>query len=188
MKQLIYILTLLILASCGQSKTEQKITTDADTISADKKADAKANLTEMKQHEAEKNLVNSLQGFEKLTLYKLTDTISADFNGDGIIDKAIYKKEINTSGIIIIHGKTNDEVRIGFGKEFAHLTEFNWVDYWGFVEDKVTSEVTFSEDGDVLGSKVVKLQNPSIALGANELGGGLITFMNGKYVWIHQTC
>jgi len=54
--------------------------------------------------------------------------------------------------------------------------------------DKKTSEATFTEDGDILGSEDVKLQNPSIALGADELGGGLITFLNGKYVWIHQTC
>jgi hypothetical protein len=44
------------------------------------------------------------------------------------------------------------------------------------------------EDGDVLGSKEVKLQNPSIVLGADEAGGGLITYINGKYVWIHQSC
>lgn len=68
------------------------------------------------------------------------------------------------------------------------MKEFDWVDYWGLVEDKETSETTFADNGDVLGSKAVKLQNPSIALGASELGGGLITFLNGKYVWIHQTC
>jgi hypothetical protein len=112
----------------------------------------------------------------------------ADFNGDGILDKAVYKKENATSGIIIKHGQTNEELKIGFGKPFAHMTEFDWVDYWGLVEDKETSETTFTEDGDVLGSKEVKLQNPSIALGANEAGGGLITFINGKYVWIHQSC
>ena len=68
------------------------------------------------------------------------------------------------------------------------MKEFDWVDYWGLVEDRETSETTFADDGDVLGSKEVKLQNPSIALGADEVGGGLITFLNGKYVWIHQTC
>jgi hypothetical protein len=122
------------------------------------------------------------------TLYALTDTITADFNGDGFIDKVIYKKEKETSGIIIIHGKTNEQVKIGFGKQFAHMTEFNWIDYWGLVEDKETSETTFTEDGDVLDSKTVNLKNPSIALGKDEVGGGLITYLNGKYVWIHQTC
>ena len=147
---------------------------------------AKQDPTEKNQTEEYRK--QSLSGFEKATLYKLTDTITADFNGDGIEDKAYFKKENQNSGIIIKHGQTNEVVKIGFGKKFAHMTEFDLVDYWGLVEDKETSETTFTEDRDVLESKDVKLQNPSIVLGADELGGGLITFLNGKYVWIHQTC
>ncbi len=194
MKQIIYILTILILTACGQTNTEQNsnisIETKAEqvldtTYSDNKQTDKKATTDEKETEEYRKQ---SLSGFEKATLYKLTDTITADFNGDGFLDKAIYKKEIETSGIIIIHGKTNERVKIGFGKQFAHLTEFNWVDYWGLVEDKETSETTFTEDGDVLDSKTVKLKNPSIALGKDEVGGGLITYRNGEYEWIHQTC
>lgn len=194
MKQIIYILTFLILTGCGQTNTEQNsnisIETKAEqvldtTYSDNKQTDKKATTDEKETEEYRKQ---SLSGFEKATLYKLTDTITADFNGDGFLDKAIYKKEIETSGIIIIHGKTNERVKIGFGKQFAHITEFNWVDYWGLVEDKETSETTFTEDGDVLDSKTVKLKNPSIALGKDEVGGGLISYRNGKYEWIHQTC
>lgn len=100
--------------------------------------------------------------------------------------KHILKKENETSGIIIKHGQTNQEFKIGFGKSFAHLTEFNWVDYWGLVEDKETGETTFTEEGEVLGSREVTLQNVSIFVGKKEVGGGLITFRNGNYKWIHQ--
>ncbi len=194
MKQTIYILTFLILTSCGQSNSEQTSNVVLDTLTdqvldtafIDSNNIAQQNSTEEKLNE--ENRKQSLSGFEKAKLYKLTDTITADFNGDGTLDKAFYKKDNGTSGIIIRHGKTNEEVKIGFGKQFELMREFDWVDYWGLVEDRETSETTFSEDGDVLGSKDVKLQNPSIALGADELGGGLITFLNGKYVWIHQTC
>jgi hypothetical protein len=187
MKQIIYILTILILTSCGQSNSEKKITSISDTNKTENNDSIQHKSTKDDQSKGDYRK-QSLNGFEKATLYKLTDTIIADFNGDGIIDKASYKKENETSGIIIKHGQTNEEFRIGFGKTFAHLTEFNWVDYWGLVKDRETSETTFTEDGDVLGSKEVKLQNPSIVLGADEVGGGLITFKNGKYVWIHQTC
>ncbi len=71
-------------------------------------------------------------------------------------------------------------------KTFAHLTDFNWIDYWGLMEDKETYETIFSEDGDILGTKEVVLQNPSIFVGIDEGGGGLITFKNGKYEWIYQ--
>ncbi|MDY3317743.1 hypothetical protein PG630_10520 [Riemerella anatipestifer] len=194
MKKIIYTLTFVIFTACGQKSTEEKSNSVLDsTVEQISDTTTLDNNQLAQQATADDNQIEELRkqsliGFEKATLYKLTDTITADFNGDGFLDKAIYKKEKETSGIIIIHGKTNDQVKIGFGKQFSHMTEFNWVDYWGLVEDKKTSETTFSEDGDILGSKDVKLQNPSIVLGADEVGGGLITYLNGKYVWIHQTC
>jgi hypothetical protein len=193
MKQILYILTFLIVTSCGQSNSGKNNVSDAlntkhsDTISADNKINVQRKSSEEKLSEQDYRK-QSLSEFKKATLFKLTDTIKADFNGDGALDKAFYEKENGTSGIIIIHGQTNEEVRVGFGKPFTHMTEFNWVDYWGLVEDRETSETTFTEDGDVLTSKDIKLQNPSIVLGKDEVGGGLVTFINGKYVWVHQTC
>jgi hypothetical protein len=185
MKQIIYILTFLILAGCGQANSGQNSNNNLGTLN-----DQVSNTTSTDENQNEEYRKQALSGFKKATLYKLTDAIIADFNGDGFLDQAFYKKENETSGIIIKHGKTNEEVRIGFGKNFSTWTDFecNWVNYWGLVKDRETSETTFTEDGDVLGSKEVKLQNPSIVLGADEVGGGLITFLNGKYVWIHQTC
>lgn len=192
MKQIIYILTFLILTGCGQTNTERNSNMVLDSI-ADQVSDTSildnnrlAEKTTTDENQSEEDRKQSLSGFEKATLYKLTDTITADFNGDGLLDKAIYKKENETSGIIIIHGKTNDQVKIGFGKQFAHMTDFNWVDYWELFEGTVTSETTFKDDGDILGSKKVKLQNVSIFIGRHEEGGGLITFKNGNYEWIHQ--
>lgn len=192
MKQIIYILTFLILIGCRQSNSKQTQNSVSDTLTDQiSNRNIKESSDFPKQNSTEENLNEdygnqALSGFEKATLYALTDTITADFNGDGFLDKAIYKKEKKTTGIIIIHGKTNEQVKIGFGKQFAHMTEFDWVDYWGLVEDKETSETTFTEDGDVLDSKTVNLKNPSIALGKDEVGGGLITYLNGKYIWIHQ--
>lgn len=195
MKLILSIWTFLILTGCGRSDSAQQVGSVANTLPASNyDTFLTDNILSDQQKTAEKNQNEDdfrnqfLSEFEKATLYKLTDTIAADFNGDGIIDKAFYKKEKETSGIILQHGRTNEVVKIGFGKQFAHMTEFDWVDYWGLVEDRETSETTLSEDGDVLGSKKVTLQNPSIALGAVEIGGGLITFLHGKYVWIHQTC
>ena len=202
MRKIIYILTFLVLTSCGESNSEQKnaeisVTTTADyTEKVEVKKDDTLKLEVQNDSIDEENSYNPEEfrqeslnmSFKKATLYNLTDAINSDFNGDGVIDKAIYIKDNETSGIIITHGKTNEIVRIGFGVQFAHMTEFDWVDYWGLVMDKETSETTFTEDGDILGSADVKLQNPSIALGKDEVGGGLITFMNGKYIWIHQTC
>ncbi len=124
--------------------------------------------------------------FEMATHFSLTEIIIADFNGDGNSDSAFYMKENKTSGIIIKHGQTKEKVRIGFGKNFSHLTEFNWVDFWGLVKDSTTYEIIFDET-NTLNDTIIGLENPSIVVRKEESGGGLITFMKGEYKWIHQS-
>lgn len=192
MKHIIYIYSVLILTGCRQNNTEQKsrvgIETKTEQVfdTTNSKNNQTVKQTSKEEKENEEYRKQSLSEFKKITLYKLSDTIKDDFNGDGIIDKAFYKEENQNSGIIIKHGRTNELVKIGFGKQFAHMTEFDWVDYWALVKDRKTTKTTFTDNGDVLASKEVKLQNPSIALSGDETAGGIITFINGKYVWIHQ--
>ena len=124
--------------------------------------------------------------FENAVHFSIDKSIIADFNGDGINDTAVYRKENKTSGIIIKHGQTEEVVRIGFGENFAHLTDFNWVDFWGLVKDSTSYEMIFDET-DILGDTIVRLDNYSIVLREEEAGGGLITFKNGVYKWIHQS-
>ena len=80
--------------------------------------------------------------------------------------------------------------RLSIGIQSFNPEDFdcNWVDNWGLNQDRKTYEITFTEDGDILGSRDVRLQNPAIVLGADGAGGGVIAFLNGKYVWINQSC
>ena len=202
MRKLIYLFIVFGITSCGGSTVEQTISEISEKtetnnseqveIAAD---DALETVVENDSVDIESNIdlkdywQESLNmSFKMATLYDIRDTIRADFNGDGIIDEAIYLEDIETSGIIIMHGNSDEIIRIGFGVQFAHMTEFDWVDYWGLVRDTETSETTFEEGGDVSGSNDITLENLSIALIADEVGGGLITYLIGKYVWIHQTC
>jgi|SRR5690554_3323876 len=145
MRKIIYILILFVLISCGQSNSKQNNTNQSETTQIgiiENKTNAvndsiKANIPKDSIVEIEESDYNPEEyrreslnlSFKKATLFNLSDTIIADFNGDGTIDKALYVKENETSGIVIIHGGLNKEVRIGFGEQFAHMTEFNWVDY-----------------------------------------------------------
>jgi hypothetical protein len=124
--------------------------------------------------------------FENAIYFSIDQSIVADFNGDGVNDTAIFRKENKTSGIIINHGQMKETVRIGFGNDFAHLTDFNWVDFWGLVQDSTTYEMIFNET-DILGDTIVRLDNPSIVVRKEEAGGGIITFDKGIYKWIHQS-
>lgn len=192
MKHTIYILVIAILSSCGQSSPVQKSgpknSVSGDTIKDDQRIVESKNQEQIKIEPAKKNdIQNETVDFEfkNAIAFQLTDTITADFNGDGQEDQAIFKKEDGTSGIHIKHGQTDEEIKIGFGKKFAHLTEFNWVDFWGLVKDSATYEIII-EDAEITGDTIVRLENPSIFVRKDEVGGGIVTFRNGKYKWIHQ--
>lgn len=190
MRHITYILTFLILMSCGQSNSEKdfkrKVSAETDTLKVLPKVDTlNLNLSQEPTKQTDYNNQDLSYEFRDVTIFKLTDTITADFNGDGNVDKAIIKKNKETSGIIIAHGETNEEIKFGFGQRIANLTEFNWVDFWGLLKDSETYEIVI-EDAEIKGDRKVMLENPSIVVRKEEAGGGLITFKEGKYVWIHQ--
>lgn len=130
--------------------------------------------------------------FKKYTIHGLDETLCEDFNGDGISDKAEFVKSDGKTGIIITDGKTKLLTKLGFGNKFSHLTDFDWVTYWGVLKDSTTIEVPIDNDsGDILGGKTVKLENISIFLrqdvSEDGSGGGIITYIDNNYKWIHQT-
>ncbi len=188
MKQITYIVIILILASCnnGQKKRNEELS----NILRDKSDTVKETYPKDLENETS-NIIDSqketiFSEFKNAQHYRLNDTIIADFNGDGVVDKAFFIIKDKTSGIIIISDFTKDTVKIGFETEFAHLTNFNWVDFWGLVKDKETYEILFNET-DIIGDTTVTLDNPSIVVRKEEVGGGIITFKKGKYIWIHQS-
>lgn len=81
MKQIIYILIFLILTRCRLTNTEQYSRINKDTI-ADKVSDTTISNNKQitrnsstEDNQTEEFRKQSLNGFEKATLYKLTDTI-----------------------------------------------------------------------------------------------------------------
>ncbi|MFC5192715.1 hypothetical protein ACFPIK_13135 [Algoriphagus aquatilis] len=185
MKYLIYVLNFLILTSCDQSnsnkESQQEISSEKDRVDIKDKEEPEQNLNETTEY-ANQGLSSE---FKKVTTFNLTDTLIADLNGDGKLDQAVFNRKNETSGIVITHGETSEKIKIGFGELFAHLTDFNWVDYWGLVYDSETYEIVI-EDDEIIGGREVKLDNPAIVVRKEEVGGGLITFKEGRYIWIHQ--
>lgn len=66
-----------------------------------------------------------------------------------------------------------------------NLTFTGWVEFWGVVNDKWTYNVIV-KDGELVGGEEIPLSYSSIFLRKEEVGGGVITCKNGKYIWIHQ--
>lgn len=124
-----------------------------------------------------------MKNFEQ---YTLSDTITADLDGDSISDQAYFRISSSKKTIIVKNGKTNKETRIGLDKSFKDMgSNFNWVDKWGTISDNEVYENVI-RNGEVIGGKKVKLTNKSLFVGKDDAGGGIITFKDGKFIWIHQ--
>lgn len=126
------------------------------------------------------------QSFYDAQPFDLDDTIRVDLTGDGTPDQAVFVREKEKAGIVITDGRTRKQTKIGLGHPFEPMTDdFSWVDYWGLVRDTSTYEIVVSE-GEILGDTIVRLEHPAIVLRRDEVGGGLIVYRNGRFVWVHQ--
>jgi hypothetical protein len=119
--------------------------------------------------------------------------LKADFNGDGVIDVAglIVERKTNKKGVLLILGGSNNYFVFGAGTKFGNGSDdFKWAGGWTVYKDKIAYEALFDNEGDMLGSKKIKLNRPAFFIYDLEDGqpnsGGLIYWNAKKYIWIHQ--
>lgn len=124
--------------------------------------------------------------FQDYKEYRITDTISIDLNGNGILELIYFDKKDCPK--LIIAEKGQGLISIGCGKEEykGFPNAIGWVDLWCVVYDKETFEVIV-EDEELVGDKIVSLERPSVYVGKEEAGGGIITYRNGEFYWVHQS-
>ena len=119
--------------------------------------------------------------------------LQADFNGDGKTDVAlpVTRRQTGSRGLVILHQGQAGAHIIGTGAAKAPdilRADFEWAGYWQLYTKPSTVENLFEKNGDMAGSRTVRLLRPAIEVGQDELGGGLIYWDGRRYVWIHQTC
>lgn len=124
--------------------------------------------------------------FENARCFELQDVLKVDLNGDKVSEEISFEDLSEGAYLTIKDGQSGAEVRFGPGHPLAGIGEdFRWVEYWGILYDTITYEIVI-EDGEVMGDTTVKLTHPSLFLRQSEVGGGLISFQNGRYRWVHQ--
>ena len=134
-------------------------------------------IDSLKQHDM------AMKSFQQ---YTITDTITVDLNGDSIPDLAYFKTNINKNTIVVRDGKTTKEVSIGLDKSFKDIgNNFNWVDNWGTTNDREVYENVIRNE-EIIGGKKVRLTNKSLFVGKDDEEGGIITFREGRFLWVHQ--
>jgi hypothetical protein len=185
-----YIWGLSILAiSCGQVRDKTIKTPQADTSTVKAipvRLDSNSTSNFSTDTSTTQNKHYLTHDFKDYKEYKLSEVIIADFNGDKKPDSATFLTRNGKAGIIIKDGLTSKETIIGCGNNFEEMgDDFGWVEFWGLVYDKSTYNIMV-KDSELVGSKNVALAYPSIFLRKEEVGGGVITFKNGKYIWLHQ--
>jgi hypothetical protein len=119
--------------------------------------------------------------------------LQSDFNGDGITDIAtlVTEKKTKKTGILLIHGGSNQYFVLGAGTKFGNGgDDFKWARGWHLYKDKIAYEQLFNKDGDMLGCKKIKLVRAVFFIYDLEDGepnsGGIIYWDGKKYIWIHQ--
>ena len=76
---------------------------------------------------------------------------------------------------------------MGAGKDFgAGGDDFSWANHWSLFTERLTHETTFTANGDIDGSKEVKLLWNAITISDEGAGGGLLYYDGKKFTWIHQ--
>lgn len=124
--------------------------------------------------------------FDNAKCFQLSETLRADFNGDGYQDEARFRLVGRNNTIHIYHGQSGEVREYGPDNPLVGIGgDFDWVDYWGVLYDSTSFEIVIS-DGEVIGDTLVRFSVPSIFLRQSELGGGLISYRNDDYEWIHQ--
>lgn len=128
------------------------------------------------------------QSFERS--YKLVPSfLEDDFTGDGTTDIAIFvsKKSNNKKGLLFLLGDGDKMFLVGAGNSFDSSSDnFEWADYWKVFDQRITHETTFLENGDIDGSREVKLEHAAISIREDEGSGRLIYFNGEKFISIHQ--
>lgn len=173
-------LSIILLVSCNEQAVPSNDLTISDTSSTSHRL---KDTIPAQQVAVDDDAVTEFKTFIK---YQLKDTIEEDFNGDLIKDKAFLKQSANQRHLYIVDGKTSQVTKVGGDTSFNDLgNNFDWVDFWGLTKDTATYEVEVI-DGEVSGSRDVKLLYPSLVFRKEEVGGGVVTYRDKAYKWVHQ--
>lgn len=124
--------------------------------------------------------------FIEFDLFSLNDTIVIDLNGDSISDCVYFIENNGKKALLVFDGRSKVEFQVGQDESFADIgDDFSWVDFWGITSDTQVYEIVIT-DGEIEGERNVSLLHPSLVLRKDEVGGGVITFIDNKFIWIHQ--
>ena len=198
MRNYFLLILIFITAFCCKNKESdksEKTIQKSESVPEKTIVETQVEPTELEKNEPQKTEKKNIENwthpeffeFKNYREYRISDTINIDLNGNGILESVYF--EDNDCPKLLIKEKGQELISLGCGKEEyeGFPNAVGWVDLWCVVSDKKVWEVLFTEDGDIDKDTIVDLERPSIYIGKEEAGGGIITYRNGKLYWIHQS-
>ena len=185
---LIYIYTLISCNTKNENEQNQNIS-QKDTLAKKNKSEIVSQKEDDRnEFDTLTNITSSLKNeFKSFEIKNTKDTIKEDLNGDKISDLAFFTNNNDKRQIFILDGKSKRKIKFEKYTSSGEMEDdFSWVDYWGTTKDKETFEILII-DSEIAGDTIKKLENNSIFVRKEEVGGGVITYINNKYIWIHQS-
>ncbi len=195
-----YFLLILILITAFSCKNKEngkfvKTIQKSESVPQKKIIENQVEPNELKKNKSHKTETENIENwthpeffeFKNYREYRISDTINIDLNGNGILESVYF--EDKDCPKLLIKERGQELISLGCGNEKYNgfPNTVGWVDLWCVVSDKKVWEVLFTEDGDIDKDTIIDLERPSIYIGKEEAGGGIITYRNGKLYWIHQS-
>jgi len=188
--KLILFLYILLMFSCANNAKKNVDIKKHDTIyTTINNADTQDIKDSILADQIKFDEIKNFDEFNNFKIYKITDTIKEDFNGDGMSDFIFIDQ--NHRGVYFINGKTKNLEKISLDKPFEEmLKETSWIDYWGTTTDKEIEKIDVDKNGDLGESSKTKIDHVSLFFRKVEEGGGVLTYKSTlkKFIWLHQSC
>ena len=123
---------------------------------------------------------------ENLELH-LSDTAHVDLNGNGV-DEMVFL-DFGECTSLVIREEGAEDIRIGCGAEWGHgiPNDIGWVDEWSLEAPGLKWE-SFLDAEDMLDERQVSIPFWGLYIGKQEASGGILCYIDGELVYLHQGC
>jgi len=138
------------------------------------------------EQQAQESVFKPTVESENLEL-RLSDTAHVDLNGNGV-DEMVFL-DFGECTSLVIREEGAEDIRIGCGAEWGHEIPnyIGWVDEWSLEAPGLKWE-SFLDAEDMLDERQVSIPFWGVYIGKQEASGGILCYIDGELVYLHQGC